>query len=151
MSRWRDDAFTEITTFAGLNRSELMSRIRSKGNKSTEIRMVELLRAFKLTRWRRHVALPGNPDFSWRKERVVLFVDGCFWHGHDCRALTPRRNGSAWRAKLQENKRRDKRVNRILRKLGWSVVRVWECNLNSRKQWVGSRIQRALMRAPSSV
>jgi len=118
------------TSFGGLSRAELMSRVRNKGNKSTEQRMAHLLRALHLTGWRRHVKLMGNPDFVWRKERVALFVDGCFWHGHHCdRNLTPKNNASHWESKLAATRRRDKANGRLLRFRGWKVIRIWECKL----------------------
>ena len=67
--------------FTKQKRSEVMARIRSRGNKDTELRMIELFRAYSLTGWRRGIALFGKPDFVFRRERVVVFVDGCFWHG----------------------------------------------------------------------
>ena len=62
-------------------RSEIMSRIRSKGNQRTEMAMVKLFRAHKITGWRRHYPIEGKPDFVFLKQRVAIFVDGCFWHG----------------------------------------------------------------------
>src|SRR2546425_2156112 len=118
------------TRFGGLTRSQLMSRVRSKGNATTELRMIQLLRSMKLRGWRRNYPLPGNPDFVWAHAKLVLFVDGCFWHGHACgRNLKPRRNAELWEQKIEENKRRDRRVTRLLRSEGWTVVRVWECQL----------------------
>ncbi len=67
--------------FAGLPRSELMSRIRARGNKKTELALVTLLRTNRITGWRRHQPLLGRPDFIFRKRRLAVFVDGCFWHG----------------------------------------------------------------------
>ena len=61
-------------------RSEVMARIRPRGNKDTELRMIELLRSHRIAGWRRGMAVFGNPDFVFRRERVVIFVDGCFWH-----------------------------------------------------------------------
>ena len=92
--------------------------------------MVQLLRAYHLSGWRRHVRLPGKPDFTWRKERVVLFVHGCFWHGHQCgKKLSSKTNTEFWQAKIDYNRRRDSRIGRELRSLGWTVVTVWECQL----------------------
>src|SRR5689334_12378985 len=89
------------TSFGQLSRAELMSRVRSTGNQTTEGRMVKILRAAHVTGWRRRAKLPGNPDFVWRVGRVALFVDGCFWHGHDCgRNLTPKNNAELWEKKI---------------------------------------------------
>lgn len=136
-----------VTTFGSLTRSELMSRVRSTGNVTTEARMVPLLRTFHLSGWRRQLALPGKPDFAWPSERVALFVDGCFWHGHGCgRNITPKTNAAFWQDKILCNKRRDHRVSRQLRQKGWTVLRVWECTLKRNPKRVVGRIRSALHR-----
>ena len=71
-------------------RSAIMARVRSQGNASTEQRVVRLLRANGLTGWRRGTKVMGSPDLVWRRERVALFVDGCFWHGCPRHDETPR-------------------------------------------------------------
>jgi len=140
---------TDIFTKA--KRSEVMSRIRSRGNRDTEGAMVLLLRAAGITGWRRHqeirISTPTQgrgvhydlrigskkakpfkvrPDFVWRRERVALFVDGCFWHGCRWHGTKPASNKVFWRTKLARNRERDRLVSRTLRKAGWRVVRVWE-------------------------
>jgi len=67
--------------FTKRKRSEVMARIRGRGNKDTEIALAKLLRANGISGWRRNQALIGKPDFIFRRERVAVFVDGCFWHG----------------------------------------------------------------------
>ena len=130
MKGWPGDASKEVTTFGKLSRTELMSRVRSKGNSTTEIRMLKLLRQSRMRGWRRHLPLPGNPDFAWRKEKVVVFVDGCFWHGHDCdRNLIPKKNPDAWRRKIARTIERDRQNAEELRSRGWEVIRIWECEL----------------------
>lgn len=130
MSSWPGDARKELTTFGWLRRGELMSRVRSTGNQTTEKKLALLLRKAGLTGWRRHQPLPGNPDFVWLKFKIALFVDGCFWHGHNCgRNVTPKTNAKAWRDKIERNQARDQRVVRSLRQLGWKVIRIWECRL----------------------
>lgn len=132
MSRWPGDAQKERTTFGGLRRGQLMARVRSSGNMTTEKRLASLLRAAGVHGWRRHQPLPGCPDFAWPKAKVALFVDGCFWHGHDCgRNLSPRTNAKAWRDKIERNRARDRRTTRILRQNRWMVIRIWECQLAS--------------------
>ena len=108
-----------------------MARIRGRGNATTELVLVRLLRAAKLPGWRRHLSLPGKPDFAWQDRKVAVFVDGCFWHGHrTCgRNLTPVANRSYWQAKIERNMRHDNEVSRSLRTGGWTVLRVWECIL----------------------
>jgi DNA mismatch endonuclease (patch repair protein) len=135
----------EKTTFGCLSRSELMSRIRSRGNVSTEARLLRLLRAERLGGWRRHLPLPGSPDFAWRREKIAVFVDGCFWHGHDCgKNIKPRHNAEAWQRKIRGNRRRDRRVYRELRRLGWRVLRIFECQLSKRPEACVRRIVRLL-------
>jgi len=157
--------------FTKAKRSEVMSRIRSRGNRDTEGAMVLLLRAAGIKGWRRHfelrikkvegrkgrrtetsnIELPTSnierkegkvsklrastvsarpfkvrPDFVWRKEKVALFVDGCFWHGCRWHGTKPASNRSFWQEKLARNRERDRLVSRRLRKAGWRVVRVWE-------------------------
>jgi DNA mismatch endonuclease (patch repair protein) len=129
------------TTFGGLSRSELMSSIPKYGNKTTEITMARLLLANKLTGWRRHMDLPGKPDFAWPTERVALFVHGCFWHGHACgRNLEPKVNGRWWREKITANKARDRRVRRKLQEKGWKVLTIWECQLRRRPKACCKRV-----------
>jgi DNA mismatch endonuclease, patch repair protein len=131
------------TTFGGLSRSELMSRVRSRNNATTELRMLQMLRQAGLTGWRRHLALPGRPDFSWPRKQIALFVHGCFWHGHDCgRNLQPKSNSAAWQAKIARNQIRDIRSARLLRQSGWSVITIWECRLHKRPDACVRRIAR---------
>lgn len=107
--------------------------------------MVSLLRASRLKGWRRHLSLPGRPDFAWPKEKVAVFVDGCFWHGHTCgKDITPRTNAEEWREKIQRNRHRDGRISRILRNDGWIVIRIWECRLRKRPHEELGRIRRFL-------
>ena len=142
MSRWPGDAQKERTTFGGLPRGQLMSRVRSTGNQTTERRLVGLLRKARLTGWRRYQLLPGRPDIAWPSTKVAVFVDGCFWHGHDCgRNLTPKTNARAWSEKIHNNKSRDRRVDRSLRRQGWRVVRIWECQLTKNPNGCISRIR----------
>jgi DNA mismatch endonuclease (patch repair protein) len=145
MAQWPKTTETQPTTFGRLSRSELMSRVRGKGNKTTELKLVNLLREAGLKGWRRHLPLPGRPDFAWPKLKVAVFVDGCFWHGHDCgRKLTPRSNVNEWRVKISKNRKRDQRISRRLRGNGWSVIRIWECQLSKNPNHGLSRIRRAL-------
>ena len=152
MSRWPGNASRQRTTFGNLSRAELMSRVRSKGNQTTEKRLASLLRKEGLHGWRRHQALPGCPDFVWPSLNVAVFVDGCFWHGHDCgKNITPRTNARAWRDKINRNKTRDRRVNRLLRVEGWKVLRVWECHLGRNAQRCVRGISRRLLVKPLEI
>ena len=112
-------------------RSRNMSAIRSQGNLTTEKRLASALRRHRITGWRRQLPLPGKPDFVFPKERVAVFVDGCFWHGcPKCHRL-PDDNRSYWEEKVQKNRARDRRVARELRGCGWRVIRLWEHSLKS--------------------
>ncbi|MCB1236857.1 MAG: DNA mismatch endonuclease Vsr [Verrucomicrobiae bacterium] len=124
-------------------RSEVMGRVRSRGNKSTEVAMARLLRQFGLAGWRRHLDLPGRPDFAYRREKIAIFVDGCFWHGCPKCYRRPKSNQKFWDRKVLQNQARDRRVNRLLRAKGWKVVRVWEHQLEARER-VAKRLQRHL-------
>lgn len=79
-------------------------------------------------RFRTHSAgqLPGSPDILFLRARVAVFVDGCFWHGCPTHGTRPRTNTSFWNAKIEKNRERDAQVDRQLVSMGWSVVRVWE-------------------------
>ncbi|HWO56948.1 MAG TPA: very short patch repair endonuclease [bacterium] len=135
-----------VDTFGGMSRSAIMSKIRSSRNASTELRLMSMLRREHLAGWRRGSQLPGRPDFVWHRERVAVFVDGCFWHGHNCRNLTPRTNARWWEAKILRNIKRDNHFGRRLRSLGWRVLRIRECHLKRRPEWVLTRIRLALSR-----
>ena len=145
MARWPGKGRNRATTFGNLTRSQLMTRVRSSGNNTTEIRMMHLLRKAGLKGWRRHLRLPGKPDFAWPNQKVALFVDGCFWHGHDCgKNIKPRTNAQAWQEKITNTKRRDRRTARQLRIGGWSVLRIWECRLRDAPDACIGRLRRAL-------
>ena len=115
--------------FTKRKRSEVMSRVRGRGNKATELVMVALLRRQGITGWRRHVRLFGNPDFVFPKRRLALFVDGCFWHGCPKHATKPASNRAFWRKKFARNRIRDRLVARTLKQRGWRVLRVWQHEL----------------------
>jgi len=131
--------------FSAKKRSYVMSRIRGRGNRDTELRMIKIFRATQITGWRRGSMLFGRPDFVFPNIRVAVFVDGCFWHccrepGH---SKLPRNNAAFWQQKLQSNVKRDRLVTRTLRKEGWAVVRVWEHDLRHATRCV-RRIKKAL-------
>lgn len=125
-----------------------MAAIKGKGNKDTELRMIALFRAAGITGWRRNQKLFGKPDFVFRRERIALFVDGCFWHGcpKPKHAPLPKNRAEWWAAKLARNKARDLEVNRALRNAGWRVLRVWECDLTRAN---APRVVRRVLRALS--
>jgi DNA mismatch endonuclease (patch repair protein) len=130
--------------FTKAKRSEIMSRIRGRGNKATEIALARLLRQHRITGWRRHLPILGKPDFTFRRERLVVFVDGCFWHGCPKHGNQPKGNEAFWRQKLSRNKLRDKLVSRELRKASWRVVRIWEHDVTKSPAACVRRIQDCL-------
>lgn len=131
-------------------RSKIMSAIKSSGNHSTEIKMVKLLRRERVSGWRRHANLAGKPDFVFHSEGVVVFVDGCFWHGCPHCFKSPKINFDYWSQKIQRNVERDKKVSRRLRMLGWSVLRIRECLLKKFPDSVVRKIRKALRSKSSS-
>ncbi|MBX3708278.1 MAG: very short patch repair endonuclease [Gammaproteobacteria bacterium] len=127
-------------------RSYIMSRIRSRGNKSTELAMLFILREHKIKGWRRHLPLQGNPDFCFPKNRLVIFVDGCFWHGCPKCYRMPKKNVAFWTDKVKRNILRDKKNNRMLRKDNWTVLRIWEHSLSNTKI-IADRVKKALIKS----
>lgn len=111
-------------------RSRIMRAIRSQGNMSTELRFASLLREAHLTGWRRHQDLPGRPDFVFKTQRLAIFIDGCFWHACPRCSHQPRENRKYWGPKLARNRERDRQVTTELRLTGWTVIRIWEHQLD---------------------
>lgn len=111
-------------------RHRCMSAIKGKNTKP-EL----LVRKFLFSRGFRyrlnHPRLPGHPDLVLRKYRTVIFVNGCFWHGHDgCRHFVlPKSNVDYWHTKIERNKARDITEQRTLAAMGWHCITVWECQL----------------------
>ncbi len=130
-----------------------MSRIHGRGNRDTELALAKLFRQHGITGWRRHFQIGGRarsplraasresktgahgvtrptfhvkPDFVFRQARLAVFADGCFWHGCPKHATKPANNRVFWKKKLAGNKTRDRVVNRMLRRTGWHVLRIWE-------------------------
>jgi DNA mismatch endonuclease (patch repair protein) len=131
--------------FAGLTRSELMSRIRSRGNKDTEVALAKFFRRNKITGWRRNKRIFGKPDFVFPKLKLTIFVDGCFWHGCPKHGTQPKGNRKFWKNKFARNKARDVLVTRTLRRAGWRVLRIWEHELAKKNEArLLRRIQRTL-------
>ena len=111
-------------------RSRIMSRIRSSGNYTTELRFLRLMREYKIAGWRRRSKLPGRPDFVFTKCKVAVFVDGDFWHGNPRKFRVPKSNRDYWEQKILGNRKRDREVNKELKRMGWRVLRIWESSLN---------------------
>lgn len=115
--------------FSKRKRSEVMRAVKSTGNQSTEIKLIRVFKENKFSGWRRNYKLFGHPDFVFPKLKVVVFADGCFWHGHNCRNTKPANHAEYWREKISRNQERDKEVTKTLKRLGWKVVRIWECEI----------------------
>lgn len=149
--------------FTKAKRSQVMARIRGRGNKDTELALAALFRRHGITGWRRHQQLTVRsrrrqsahssrqgaprkdgadsrprlrvkPDFVFPKLRLAVFVDGCFWHACPMHATKPRNNAAFWWKKLAANKARDRKVNRTLRAAGWRVLRIWEHELTRQRE-----------------
>ncbi len=116
-------------------RSERMSRIRSRNTKP-ELVLRRLLHGMGLRYRLGGAGLPGRPDLVFPRHGAIVFVHGCFWHRHlGCKlATTPKSNTAFWEEKFRRNMERDARVADILRRLGWRVKIVWECELSSRNR-----------------
>lgn len=123
-----------VDVFTVAKRSEVMSLIRGKGNKRTEIALILIMRHHGITGWRRNSKIFGKPDFVFPKQHVAVFVDGCFWHGCPKHSNAPVNNAEFWKRKIEKNRKRDLLVTRTLRKTGWRVVRVWEHDLKLKGQ-----------------
>ena len=94
-------------------------------------------------RFRRNVkSLPGSPDFVFGKERLAVFVHGCFWHGHNGCYRPPKSNTDFWRKKLAANRERDARARRRLNAMGWETAVVWECAIYKDARKLALRIAR---------
>jgi len=121
-------------------RSYAMSHIRSRGNKSTEQALIEVMRKAGITGWRRNSRLCGKPDFVFSGFRTVVFVDGCYWHGCPKCCLSSKTNNKYWEPKIQGNAKRDRKNTRELRAAGWKVVRIWEHDLKANPMKCAKRI-----------
>lgn len=115
-------------------RSRIMAAIHSKDTKPELIVRRYLFACgfrFRLS----HPWLPGKPDIVLRKYRTAIFVNGCFWHGHDCGAFSlPKTNTAFWARKIGRNRERDAEVQRKLAQMGWHCITVWECELRPERR-----------------
>ncbi|MBB6134610.1 DNA mismatch endonuclease (patch repair protein) [Massilia aurea] len=114
------------------HRSWLMGRVKSK-NTSPEMAVRRLVFSMGF-RYRLHVkSLPGSPDLVFAGRKKVVFVNGCFWHGHDsCKyGRLPKNNTDFWAAKITRNRERDTENINALERLGWNVHTVWQCELKN--------------------
>jgi len=120
--------------FAAEKRSEIMRQVKSKKNKSTELRLIEVFKENGITGWRRNYAVKGHPDFVFPKQKIAVFVDGCFWHGHDCRNTRPADHQDYWQKKRERNIKHDQEITAMFEARGWTVLRIWECELKKKNE-----------------
>lgn len=119
--------------FSKRKRGAVMAKIRSKD--SAIERAVSTLLKTSGIRTRSHArSLPGHPDFYSKKMKFVIFADSCFWHGCRYHGSAPKTNRVFWRNKICRNKERDREVNREYRRMGWTVIRIWEHTLKNNLQ-----------------
>lgn len=124
-----------MDTVSKKKRSEIMKANKPKGNKSTELKLIQLFKQLGLKGWRRNYKIADAiPDFIFLKKRIAIFADGCFWHGHNCRNLTPKQNSEYWQKKIENNRIRDKQINERLERKGWKVIRIWECEIKEKNK-----------------
>lgn len=135
--------------FSKGQRSEIMSKVKGRGNAATELKLISIFRQHGIAGWRRNSRLIGRPDFVFLNSKVALFVDGCFWHNCPVHGSLPADNREFWRAKLERNRQRDKLVNASLRRSGWHIVRVWQHELRQPTK-VARRISAKLDQVRSS-
>ena len=122
-----------MDTVSKKKRSEIMSKIRGK-NTLPELHVRKFLFS-KGFRYRLHdKSLPGTPDIVSKKNKLAIQVRGCFWHGHKCKiARYPKSNRSFWNKKINNNKLRDRKNDRLIRKLGYSLLVIKECEVRKNK------------------
>lgn len=120
--------------FDSKKRSDIMSKVRSNNNKSTELALIKFFKENNITGWKRNYPVKGHPDFVFLDKKIAVFVDGCFWHGHDCRNTRPSDNAEYWQKKRERNIKHDKEVTAMFENRGWTVIRIWECELKKKNE-----------------
>ncbi len=119
-----------MDTVSRETRSRVMARVRSHGNKSTELRLRGALVRAGVRGWKVNPGgIEGKPDFVFSREHLLVFVDGCFWHGCPRCHRPPSSNRAYWTKKVLRNRNRDLAVSDHLKRAGWHVIRVWEHEL----------------------
>lgn len=125
-----------VDVFDKEKRSTIMRNIKSKGNKSTELAFIKIFYHQKITGWKRGYSVKGHPGFVFLNKKIAIFVDGCFWHGHSCKNLTPKSNDTYWSKKINDNIKRDIEITELFNRRGWRVIRIWECELKKNNRAV---------------
>ncbi len=116
-------------TFSKDERRAIMKKVKSSHNQSTELTLIKIFKELDIKGWRRNYPVVGKPDFVFPLKKIAVFTDGCFWHGHNCRNITPKHNSDYWEKKRLRNIARDKKVNELFIQRGWTVLRFWECEI----------------------
>jgi DNA mismatch endonuclease (patch repair protein) len=130
---------------ASPERSRAMAAVRSKGNKTTEVRLRMAMVRAGIAGWSSQQAgLPGKPDFFFPSAKLAVFVDGCFWHGCTKCGHIPKKNTSFWSAKIERNRNRHRKVGRLLNRHGIGAIRFWEHQLRDNLAHCVSRIENRL-------
>ncbi|WP_424668471.1 DNA mismatch endonuclease Vsr [Candidatus Binatus sp.] len=107
-----------------------MRAIKARGNRTTEARLRALLVRAGIRGWKlQALTFAGTPDFLFADKKIAVFTHGCFWHGCPRCGHLPRTNSAYWGAKIARNQMRDRRAQRALRRRGYMVVAIWECQL----------------------
>ena len=121
-----------MDTVSKKKRSEIMSRIRSKNTKPEML--VRKYLSSKGYKYRLHdKKLPGTPDIVLKRKRIAIQVRGCFWHGHNCKLSNyPKTNRKYWKNKINNNKKRDRKNDKLLRKMGYKLIIINECKINKK-------------------
>ena len=122
-----------VDTFSKTERSRIMARVRSKNNKSTELRFISIIKEKNIIGWRRNYPLIGKPDFVFPRQRIAVFIDGCFWHKCPKHCRMPSSNKEYWSQKIEKNRIRDRKTKKILKEKGWFVIRIWEHEIKQEK------------------
>jgi DNA mismatch endonuclease (patch repair protein) len=124
-------------------RSEIMRAIKSKDTEMERLLRKELSK--RGYRFGINVSkLAGKPDIVFKKKKVVIFLDSCFWHGCKRHCRMPKANRVYWRKKIGSNKKRDKKINKIYKKMGWEILRFWEHDLRKNQIKTLKRIETTL-------
>jgi DNA mismatch endonuclease (patch repair protein) len=125
-------------------RSRNMAAIRSRGNRTTEKALRFRLVQAGIRGWRLHGDLPGRPDFTFFRHGLLVFVDGCYWHGCPRCYRPPQSNPGFWAAKVEYNRTRDKRTRSKLRRDGWRVLSIWEHEIKKTPARAVQRVRASL-------
>lgn len=140
-----------MDVFTKQKRSEIMKSVKSQGNKSTELKFLDLLKQIDSPAWEPHPKdILGKPDYVIRRLKIAFFIDGAFWHGHESRCRIPKTNKEYWINKINKNRARDKKVTAKLRRHGWSVLRIWDFELKENPDEVLRRVKSKINKRKNS-